>query len=48
MEPNLIYKQLIALKENAPACNIDDRDKFLIMSDLHIGDGGPLDDAAQN
>jgi hypothetical protein len=45
---NLIYEQLTGLKHNAPRRSIDDQDKFVIMSDLHLGDGGSGEDALHN
>jgi len=43
-----IFNRLDDLVENARKIEISDRDKLVILSDFHMGDGGKLDDFKKN
>lgn len=43
-----IYKVLERLYNSSPVININDSDKIVIFSDLHLGNGGYQDDFRQN
>lgn len=44
----IVYENLDQLFEQAPAYQLDDKDKWVVFSDLHMGDGGSTDDFTQN
>jgi predicted phosphodiesterase len=48
MKDEWILKRLTKLAGNTPVKKISDRNKLVIFSDLHMGDGGKKDDFARN
>ena len=48
MRKKLVYKNLSKLFKTAFALDISDKDKFVIFSDLHMGNGGYNDDFIKN
>ena len=48
MNRKLAFKNLNKLLKNAPQINISDKDKIVIFSDLHMGNGGYRDDFVKN
>jgi UDP-2,3-diacylglucosamine pyrophosphatase LpxH len=48
MSTNRIFRRLDSLLKKSSGIEISDRDRLVIMSDFHMGDGGSLDDFKHN
>ncbi len=48
MSRKKIFQRLCRLYESTSCLDISDKDSLVIFSDLHMGDGGSLDDFAGN
>ncbi len=48
MADNVLTRSLLNKLEASPAITISDGDKVVVLGDLHMGNGGPRDDLANN